>query len=323
MDLISVIVPVYKVEPYLDRCVQSIVDQTYRNLEIILVDDGSPDRCGEMCDAWAEKDSRIRVIHKENGGLSDARNAGMAAATGDWIAFVDSDDWIGANMYEVLLNAAKKTECRVVSCEVKRFYEQQQPNTEMHDVHVDVLTQMDGMRELIKDRRVQQLVVNKLYWTKIVSNIPFAVGKCHEDEFWTYQVIAQIDRIAVTDHVGYYYLQRTGSIMAQTFSRKRLDAMEAKCLRHELITKQMPELMDVSLNSLWGACLYQGQCALRQLKGKERSEILRYLKKVQKEHPLPKKRPEAISKKYWLWYQMARQSFETVCAFRNALKIGG
>ena len=94
MDLISVIVPVYKVEKYLDKCVQSIVDQTYRNLEIILVDDGSPDNCPAMCDAWAEKDDRIRVIHKENGGLSDARNAGMAIATGEYIGFVDSDDWI-------------------------------------------------------------------------------------------------------------------------------------------------------------------------------------------------------------------------------------
>ena len=94
MDLISVIVPVYQVEEYLDRCVQSIVDQTYTNLEIILVDDGSPDRCPQMCDEWAKRDSRIRVIHKENGGLSDARNAGMQAASGTYIAFVDSDDWV-------------------------------------------------------------------------------------------------------------------------------------------------------------------------------------------------------------------------------------
>ena len=94
MERISVIVPIYKVEAYLDKCVQSIVDQTYTNLEIILVDDGSPDRCGQMCDAWAAKDSRIRVVHKENGGLSDARNAGLEIATGTYIAFVDSDDWV-------------------------------------------------------------------------------------------------------------------------------------------------------------------------------------------------------------------------------------
>ena len=105
---ISVIVPVYKVEKYLDKCVESIVNQTYKNLEIILVDDGSPDNCPAMCDEWAEKDERIRVIHKENGGLADARNAGMDIATGDYIGFVDSDDWIEPNMYEVLLKNALK-----------------------------------------------------------------------------------------------------------------------------------------------------------------------------------------------------------------------
>ncbi|MBQ4243839.1 MAG: glycosyltransferase, partial [Clostridia bacterium] len=102
MDLISVIVPVYKTEKYLDRCVNSIVNQTYKNLEIILVDDGSPDRCPELCDRWAEKDNRIKVIHQENGGMSAARNAGLRIAKGDYIGFVDSDDWIDNDMYEYL-----------------------------------------------------------------------------------------------------------------------------------------------------------------------------------------------------------------------------
>ena len=101
--MISVIVPIYKVEEFLDECIQSIVDQTYQNLQIILVDDGSPDHCGEMCEDWAKKDKRIEVIHKKNGGLSDARNAGLAVATGDFVAFVDSDDWIEPQMYETML----------------------------------------------------------------------------------------------------------------------------------------------------------------------------------------------------------------------------
>lgn len=108
-ELISIIVPVYKVEKYLDKCVESIVEQTYKNLEIILVDDGSPDNCSAMCDEWAQKDSRIKVIHKENGGLSSARNAGLDACTGDYIGFVDSDDWIEPDMYEYLLNIGMKT----------------------------------------------------------------------------------------------------------------------------------------------------------------------------------------------------------------------
>ena len=108
--LISVIVPVYKVERYLDRCVQSIVDQTYRNLEIILVDDGSPDSCPDMCDAWIAKDYRIRVIHQENQGLGAARNSGIESSTGELIGFVDSDDWLEPTMYEALFNSLKNNE---------------------------------------------------------------------------------------------------------------------------------------------------------------------------------------------------------------------
>lgn len=113
--LISVIVPIYNVEKYLVRCVDSIVNQTYKNLEIILVDDGSPDRCPQMCDDYAEKDSRIKVVHKKNGGLSDARNAGMAVATGEYISFIDSDDWIETSMFELLLNNIFQYDCEI-SC---------------------------------------------------------------------------------------------------------------------------------------------------------------------------------------------------------------
>lgn len=116
MKKISVIIPVYKVEKYLDRCLESVVNQTYSNLEIILVDDGSPDRCGELCDQWAEKDSRIKVIHKKNGGLGFARNSGLDVATGDYIAFVDSDDYLDVTMYEKLMKQAEATDSDIVFC---------------------------------------------------------------------------------------------------------------------------------------------------------------------------------------------------------------
>ena len=119
MDLISVIVPVYRTEAYLDRCIESIVDQTYTNLEIILVDDGSPDRCPQMCDEWARRDTRIRVIHKKNGGLSDARNAGMAAATGEYIGFVDSDDWIKPDMFRLLYEKMEQMQSDIAACGVE------------------------------------------------------------------------------------------------------------------------------------------------------------------------------------------------------------
>ena len=120
--LISIIVPVYKVENYLDRCVQSLVDQTWSNLEIILVDDGSPDNCGAMCDAWAARDNRIKVIHKENGGLSDARNAGMAIASGTYMGFVDSDDYISSDMYQLLYDRMAADGSDIAACGVELVY---------------------------------------------------------------------------------------------------------------------------------------------------------------------------------------------------------
>ena len=117
--LISVIVPVYKVEDCLDKCVRSIAGQTYTDLEIILVDDGSPDRCGAICDAWAQKDSRVHVIHKQNGGLSDARNAGMKIATGQFVSFIDSDDWIDPDFLEVLMTAMKEQNAQIAECAVE------------------------------------------------------------------------------------------------------------------------------------------------------------------------------------------------------------
>lgn len=120
LPLISVIVPVYKVEPYLDRCVQSIVSQTYDRLEILLIDDGSPDRCPEMCDEWAKRDPRIRVIHKVNGGVSSARNEGLRAATGAWLSFVDSDDWLHPQFFEITLMLAEKYASSVVAVDKYR-----------------------------------------------------------------------------------------------------------------------------------------------------------------------------------------------------------
>ena len=128
MELISVIVPVFKVDPYLDRCVESIVNQTYRNLEIILVDDGSPDSCGAMCDAWAEKDRRIKVIHKKNGGLSDARNAGLDIATGTLIGFVDSDDFIRSDMYLLLMERLMEDGSDIAACGVEMVFEDGTPS---------------------------------------------------------------------------------------------------------------------------------------------------------------------------------------------------
>lgn len=322
MDLISVIVPVYKVEPYLDKCIASIVNQTYRNLEIILVDDGSPDRCGQICDEWAEKDSRIRVIHKTNGGLSDARNAGMAVASGEWIAFVDSDDWIGAQLYETLLNAARHNNAQISTCQVQRFRGNCIPHPSASS-SIQIFSASEAMLELILDRNVQQITTNKLFCANLVNKISFEKGKCHEDEYWTYQVIAKCSTLVVTNYVGYYYLQRDDSIMGQSFSIKRLDAIEAKCLRHRLVTKQLSTLSNESLKSIWRICIYQGQSFLNSRHNRaDMAHIFQILTSTLEHHPLPRKRPKEISPKEWLWFNFSKLSLKAVCMMRNLLKIG-
>ena len=262
IPLISVIVTIFKVEQYLNRCIESLVHQTYTNLEIILVDDGSPDDCPQMCDEWAIKDNCIKVIHKENGGLSDARNAGMQVATGDVISFIDSDDWIDLNAFEVMLNIMQDDESDIVSCGVKWVNEDGGLlRAESVNEH-DILNSHDAMQELLHDGKLKQHVWNKLYRRNVIENIPFEKGKYHEDVFWSYQVIGLAKNISVIPDPLYNYVQRVNSIMGESYSPKRLDALDAMQLRCEYIKTHFPDLFDNSLQNYMGSCLYHLQLAL-------------------------------------------------------------
>lgn len=230
--LISIIVPIYNVECYLKRCVESIQNQTYKNLEIILVDDGSPDRCGEICDAYAKEDMRIRVLHKENGGLSDARNAGIQVANGEYIGFVDSDDYINTHMYECLLQSITNTSADVAICGLRYV-------KDADSCDVNQIQYTDEIREeTLSGREVQDkyfdkiervtftVAWNKLYKRELFETIRYPKGKLHEDEFTTYKLLYQAKRIAVINEIGYYYVIREGSIMGR-FNAKRYDLLEA------------------------------------------------------------------------------------------------
>ena len=317
--LISVIVPVYKVEPYLDKCISSIANQTYKNLEIILVDDGSPDNCPAMCDAWAEKDSRIRVIHKPNGGLSDARNAGMAVATGELMAFVDSDDWIVPDMYEYLYQRLTEDNSDIAACGVQMVWENKTPSRMLTRDGNCVLNQEEAMRAIIEESWLKQPVWYKLYKTALVRDILFPKGKCHEDVFWSYQAVGSAKKVSVSDHVGYYYLQRGGSIMGAGYSLKRLDAVEAKVQRCTYIQERFPALSPLAVKDLWITCIYQGQLAMRTLGKTEAEKILAHFENVMERHPF---QMEGCSAKERLWLNMAKRSLMAACRVRNALKTG-
>ncbi len=239
--LISVIVPVYNVEPYLDRCVESIVNQTYRNLEIILVDDGSPDRCPQMCEAWAERDARIRVIHKENGGLSDARNAGMAVASGELIGFVDSDDWILQDFFRILYDGLSKNDADISVCDIlitDKDCVSYQSRTEF--VYA-IRNFEDAFADILRNKGIRAVAWNKLYRRWILENEAYPVGKYHEDEFLTYQLLDKAKRIIYVNCPLYCYYQRPESIM-HSVTVKHLDVLDAHYERLAFLENKYPSL---------------------------------------------------------------------------------
>lgn len=242
---VSIVVPVYKVEKYLERCVDSIINQTYRNLEIILVDDGSPDSCPAMCDKFAEKDSRIIVIHKENGGLSDARNAGLDIARGEYIGFVDSDDYIAPTMYEVLMKRIVSDKSDLAVCEYVRVYDsgEQLKNKQWHQkAHNKCYTSNEFIADLfIHNSGAYVVTVNKLYNREIFRTLRFPFGKQHEDEFIIHRVIAQCKNISYIEDELYYYFQREGSIMNRTFNVRNLDYGDALIDRYHFTKRNKYE----------------------------------------------------------------------------------
>lgn len=243
---ISIIVPVYKVEKYLKRCVDSILKQTYPYFELILVDDGSPDTCPAMCDEFAEQDNRIIVIHKNNGGLSDARNAGLNIATGEYIGFVDSDDYIAPQMYEVLLKRLLNDSADMAICNYARVDEscKKIENTMfLQPAQNKCFEQNEFINELLQPYGGYFVVAwNKLYKKEIFDTLRFPFGKQHEDEFVIHHVIAKSKKITCVEDELYFYLQREGSIMAQKFNVKFMDYGEALIDRYYLTKNKKYEM---------------------------------------------------------------------------------
>lgn len=321
-NLISVIVPVYKVEAYLDRCVQSIVDQSYRNLEIILVDDGSTDACPSMCDSWAEKDPRISVIHKANGGLSDARNAGMSAATGEYISFIDSDDWIAPEMLERLVAAMERDDSDISACAVEMVWEDGTPSKLLTVQKECVLDRQSAQRELLAENLLKQPVWYKLYRRDLIKDILFPVGKLHEDVFWSYRAVDKSRRVSIIDYKGYFYFQRNGSIMGESYSLKRLDAVEAWIERFAYYKDNRSELADDAGIKLLNGCIYQGQMALRYLRLEERKKAIAYLQSVFRTHMHEVKAFERLKLSHRIWLWTAYTSLSFTCKIKNLCRIG-
>lgn len=251
--LISVIIPVYKVEQYLHKCIDSVINQTYSNLEIILVDDGSPDNCGMICDEYSPKDSRIRVIHKGNGGLSDARNAGLDIATGDYIGFVDSDDYIASDMYEILLKNAQKNGADISLCGYYNEYEGGIIKNNCSVNEQKVLTASDGLKEVIYSKKYGIMAWTKLYKKELFKNVRYPKGHVCEDVYVIGDIFENV-KIAVFDTTPlYYYVHRNDSISTYQFNERHLDWISSYEHLRDTVKKSFPELNKIAkIRLLWG-----------------------------------------------------------------------
>ena len=280
---VSIIVPIYKVENYLSRCVDSIVNQTYSNIEVILVDDGSPDNCGLIADEYEKKDNRIKSVHKENGGLSDARNHGMKYATGEYVLFVDSDDWLKEEMIDTLIHIAIESKADIVQSGFYYAYEDYLLYDDRYyseDMPCIELNKQDLMKELVINERVKNFAWGKLYKINLIKDIPFKKGVLFEDVFWAHKVMDKVDKYVICHKPMCYYLQRDDSIVS-TYTVRNLDIIKGLKERHNFIEKNYKNLLNESYKILTKTILIHyyllNKNKDKDLNSKNRRELRNYI----------------------------------------------
>ena len=245
MPEISVIVPVYKVEKYLDRCVQSILDSTFEDFELILIDDGSPDKCPELCELLAKNDKRIKVIHQQNMGLSAARNTGIKMSHGKYITFVDSDDWISKNLFSILIKIIKKYNADIAMCNMKRVKEKVGNNDKKKE-KVTIYTKDEFLKIIlrIKENRCVHYACGKLYKREVLRKEHFPVGLLNEDVEGTFKAVLNSNIIVETNRVGYYYFFNNESITGKIFGENFLNLTTVWNRILEIAKKEAPEYLE-------------------------------------------------------------------------------
>lgn len=226
LDKVSIIVPIYKVEKELDRCVRSLLGQTYKNIEIILINDGSPDFCPQLCEKYARKDRRIKVVHKENGGLSSARNRGLEVAEGQYISFVDGDDWVEPDFIEALINNLKREKADISIIGYTMIWDNGNSRRFSNDDQYYVLNKDEAIRELLMQRKFQCMVCQKLYCSFIFDSIRFPEGQLYEDVAVGLPTFLQSNKVVVSGESKYFYYQRKEGIVNSGFNDKKLFFLE-------------------------------------------------------------------------------------------------
>lgn len=281
MAIISVIVPVYKVEDYLHRCVESILSQSFSDFELILVDDGSPDRCGAICDGYAEKDLRVRALHRENGGLSAARNTGIdwvyANSDSQWLAFVDSDDWVHPDYLKMLYDAVTETGCKISACGF--FRTSGEPFPPVGDKEILSLTADEYYCEDLAGHGVAAVAWNKLYHRSLFEGVRYPVGKLHEDQFTTYKVIYAAGTVAAVREQLLAYFQNVQGIMLSQWKPARMHILEAFVQQIAFARQQkLPQLYRKAVKDWIYSSHEQLQSAHKEYRSQIRGQYRRALK---------------------------------------------
>lgn len=285
-DLVSIIVPVYNVEKYLKKCIDSIKNQTYDNLEILLVDDGSTDNSGKICDLYSKKDRRIKVIHKENGGLSDARNCGINIISGEYLTFIDSDDFIDNDYIKTLLTIAKKNNADIVISGLFNYYENENNiNNNLTNYTESVVSKQKIYEKMFLQRGVDVNATAKLYKSYIFDKIRFPKGKLYEDIQIIDKTIEAANVIVETNYKGYYYLQRKGSIMYGKMSSDRLILETTTKKLIEFISQRYPDIKESIIKRHIYCCFHLLGRSIMDKNYKDvtyslRKEILTYKKNI-------------------------------------------
>lgn len=315
--LISVIVPVYKAEEYLDRCIGSITEQTYENLEILLVDDGSPGRSGAICDVWGERDSRITVIHKENGGTGQARNVALDRSRGEFVAFLDCDDYLAPEMLEHLYGLMDP-QTDVAECSFLEVWDDEARFPEGEET-LTLCTPQEAMAYHIQDTIFRQIVWNKLYRREAIGQIRFADGIRSDDEFFTYRVIGNSRKLIHTSKVLHAYRQQPNSVMHKDgYALWNLQSIQGRQERLAYLEERMPELVYQAKVNLFFLCLYARKKSIRFLSPEDQKQAEAVIfQAVQALRPLGPSIKLSLSENLWL--MLAQLSFDGVCKFQNYL----
>lgn len=283
---LSVIVPVYKTENYLRKCVDSILASTYENLEVILVDDGSPDGSGAICDKYAERDARVKVIHKENGGLSSARNAGLDIATGDFITFVDSDDYIACDIYEKLVEKLMADNADIVMMNIATVSEDYSVVGEPRQYPAEWLgvKSSEWLFQKICERMIDTSVWSKIFRADTINSLRFKAGVLNEDFLFLSEMIAGKElKVRLVNDVGYYYYTRSGSITKAGFGKSLYDAVYNTNGAKLTVGVRYPELIPY----IGAYAAYQARTAIlvmTRAQYKEKCEFVEYCRRVIKEN---------------------------------------